>query len=59
VIVGNRSPILASAKRTIKLNLPCGRMLTIEVLLVPKLHMSLLLVSELEAIEAMTFFGGH
>jgi hypothetical protein len=58
VIVGNGSPILASAKGTIKLNLPCGRMLTIEALLVPKLHTSLLSVSELEATGAITFFRG-
>jgi hypothetical protein len=59
VIIGNGSPILASAKGTIKLNLPSGRILTIEALLVPKLHTSLLSVSDLEATGAITFFGGH
>jgi hypothetical protein len=41
------------------LNLPSGRILTIEALLVPNLHTSLLSVSELEATGAITFFGGH
>jgi hypothetical protein len=59
VIIGNGLPILASAKGTIKLNLPSGRILIIEALLVPKLHTSLLSVSELEATGAITFFGGH
>jgi hypothetical protein len=59
VIIGNGSPILPSAKGTIKLNLPSGRILTIEALLVPKLHTSLLSVSELEVTGAITFFGGH
>jgi hypothetical protein len=59
VIIGNGSPILASAKGTIKLNLPSGRILTIKALLVPKLHTSLLSVNELEATGAITFFGGH
>jgi hypothetical protein len=59
VIIRNGSPILVSAKGTIKLNLPSGRILTIEALLVPKLHTSLLSVSELEATGAITFFGGH
>jgi hypothetical protein len=59
VIIGNRSPILASAKGTIKLNLSSGRILTIEVLLVPKPHTSLLSVSDLEATETITFFEGH
>jgi hypothetical protein len=59
VIIRNGSPILASAKGTINLNLPSGRILTIEALLVPKLYMSLLSVSELEATAAITFFGGH
>jgi hypothetical protein len=57
VIIGNGSPILASAKETIKLNLPAGRILTIEVPLVSKLYTSLLSVSKLKAIGAITFFG--
>jgi hypothetical protein len=59
VIIGNGLPILASAKGTIKLNLPSGRILTIDALLVPKLHTSLLSVSELEETGAITFFEGH
>jgi hypothetical protein len=59
VIIRNGLPILASAKGTIKLNLLSGRILTIEALLVPKLYTSLLSVSELKEIEAITFFGGH
>jgi hypothetical protein len=53
------SPILVSAKGTINLNLPSGRILIIEVLLVPKLYTSQVSVSKLEAIGAITFFGGH
>jgi hypothetical protein len=49
---------LESAKGTIKLNLPSGRILTIKALIIPKLHRSLLSVSELKAIGAITFFGG-
>jgi hypothetical protein len=59
VIFGNGSPILAYPKGTIKLNLPSGRILTIEAILVPKRHTLLLSVSELEATGAITFFGGH
>jgi hypothetical protein len=45
-------------KETIKLNLPSRRILTIEALLVPKLHTSLLSLSELEAIGGIILFGG-
>jgi hypothetical protein len=50
---------LASAKETIKLNLPSERRLIIEALLLLKLHTLLLSVSELKAREVNIFFGNH
>ena len=57
VIIGDGSPMIASAKGTIKLSLPCGRGLTIEALLVPRLHTSLLSVGELTKTEPVKFYN--
>lgn len=59
VIIGDGSPMIASAKGIIKLSLPSGRTLTIEALLVPRLHTSLLSVSELAKTEYVQFFDDH
>jgi len=57
VIIGDGSPMIASAKGSIKLRLPCGRTLTIEALLVPRLHTSLLSVGELTKSEPLKFYN--
>jgi len=57
VIIGDGSPMIASAKGSIKLTLPCSQTLTIEALLVPRLHTSLLSVGELTKSEPVTFYN--
>jgi hypothetical protein len=59
MIIRNRSPIVISAKETIKLNLPSRNILIIEVLLVPELYILLLSVSELTVFLVIIFFEDH
>lgn len=57
IVIRDGTPIPALAKGTLKLSLPSGRTLTIEALLVPRLHTSLLSVSELAKTEPVQFLG--